>query len=92
MRFCPLVIKEHTNRHANNDAITENTISVRNLLEQEEAQQCRKNNLRIVIDRNIFRGCVEISVGNTKLSAGCGKSCTNQREQLLPCHWLIVQQ
>lgn len=69
-----LVVKKHRNGGSTDYDVTDNTQDVRNLLEEEEAEQSGKNNLGII--KNGYFACRCIGVGSCdgKLSARSGKA------------------
>ena len=59
---------------ADDDKIAQDTVAVRKLIQEKEAEQGRKENLRVVEYGQILGGSAGISPRNTKLSYGSGTS------------------
>ena len=74
--------QEHNNRHSDNNYITDNAQKIGNLPEHEKAERGGKDNLRIIIDRNIARGSINIRRRDCELTAGRGKPRKKQKNKL----------
>ena len=87
-----IVAQEHGNGCRGDDDVANPAEDIGNLTEDEIAENCRKDNLAIVIDGNFSGGGVGIGCGDGELTACRRKSCTEQYEPLLPGHNVKIEQ
>ena len=62
------IIHKHNRSHQNDDRVANPTERVRDLVEHHKAQERRKNNLRIVKNRNVARGREKVGVSYSELA------------------------
>ena len=74
-----LIIHKHPKRHRTYDHIPQHAIPIRYLSEQKEAQNRRKDDLRIIINGYLFRRCMIISRRDSELAACSRKSRSQKR-------------
>lgn len=86
------LIEKHHCRHSNDDQIADYAEPVRNLRKEEKAESCGKENLRVVIDGDFSCGRIAVSGSDAKLTVGRGKTCENEKQQLLLGHLRIGKQ
>ena len=77
-----IVAQEHGNGCRGDDDVANPAENIGNLTEDEIAENCRKDNLAIVIDGNFSGGGVGI---------GCGESCKQENAELLQRHGVIAE-
>ncbi len=66
-----VIVQKHENSHCYNDNVTDKAVNIGNFPEKKNAQQGRKNNLRIIIHTDFSGRCMTISSRNTELTARC---------------------
>lgn len=69
------VVEKHPDRHTGDDAVADDAEQIRDLTEEQEAEACGEDDLRVVKNRNLPGGSTGVGCRNGELAAGCGKSC-----------------
>ena len=78
----PLLVDEHKNAHTADDDIAQKAVDIRQLPENHPAQQCGKDHLSIVIDRDFLGGGEAIGTGDGKLTGAAEGSGSQQTDEL----------
>lgn len=86
-----IVAQEHGNGCRGDDDVANPAEDIGNLTEDEIAENCRKDNLAIVIYGNFSGGGVGIGCGDGELTACRRKSCKQENTELLQCHGVIAE-
>lgn len=86
-----IVAQEHGNGCRGDDDVANPAENIGNLTEDEIAENCRKDNLAIVIDGNFSGGGVGIGCGDGELTACRRKSCKQENAELLQRHGVIAE-
>ena len=89
MRF--IVAQEHGNGCRGDDDVANPAEDIGNLTEDEIAENCRKDNLAIVVYGNFSGGGIGICGGDGELTACRRKSCKQENTELLQCHGVIAE-
>ena len=86
-----IVAQEHGNGCRGGDDVANPAENIGNLTEDEIAENCRKDNLAIVIDGNFSGGGVGIGCGDGELTACRRKYCKQENAELLQRHGVIAE-
>ena len=86
-----VIAQEHCDCGGGDDEIAQPAERIGNLPKDEIAENCRKDNLAIVIDGNFSGGGVGIGCGDGELTACRRKSCKQKNAELLQRHRVIAE-
>ena len=86
-----VVIDIHCNARAADENITDNAESVRHVAEDEKAENCGENYLRIIIDRNFLCRRTDICLCYSDLPDTCENSRQNEIKKLLCRHRCVTK-
>ena len=91
MAVLSFIVVEVECSHTDNHSVTGKAHPVRNHTKNKEAEACRKNNLRIIVNADFAGRGVEVSRCNGKLTAGSPDARKNKKSQLKACHSFPVK-
>lgn len=80
-----MIVYKIQNRHGDDQEVPQKAQGIGDLSEQEKADDCRENDLRVVIDTDLTGRGVGVGGGDGKLTACAAQTTADEHAQLIGC-------